>query len=851
MHKAKIKQFLFIIATIFYITIPAFFLTACGGNSSGDSDSLMNIYIMTDNNPDFLSQTAYIDETYGVRLSDILQRVSYVFEFSNGKKKNKDELTEAEIEKILSLGEPAEKYYLGSYPENGGDAIWTEVEEISQNIVLDVGMYKIVYMIAGRGLELQISIQQSEEDTTNLRISVVPNSSSSYNSNSNYKFGCPTYQNYQFNPATYTSDYKVQVYDYKTNKIVSGSKVTKVYALPQTAPEDNTIQSWWDGVSDVEIHAGDNLIIKYDEINCENSYSKKSMQQNFLSSYVQEITITNYNDAESSTLMYDDSTMVVNTESLKPGRYYLIAEYHDENHTGGYTTPKSSNTLEVKKGDFVWKNTIHKDCEDYNEAEATNFIKSLTFNIDYWFNTSIENPLFTVGTEKALPMDLLKTLTIDINSTYPEIDDPHQPDGRNVWQNYMNSSPVCIGGRGAFGWYKLELTGKKYLEGSTNGTTVVGLDCSDMENGSIKLQAKIKFDDEYSDLKDYYNEDQTIYPVIVTLHKGRVSKPTIKYIDGLSERNGKYSFEYNGQMRNLEVEAGYENSEVQFFTISGDRLATNVGNSYTLTYKLKDNVNYEIDDCESDQVEFNWEIRKITLNDVNEEFTTSYLYNNIVVENEYGNINDCYITYVPGAENKIIATVSSEKYTIIKTAAVQNGENVSMQYVFEDDNCPGVIGKRIVLPDEENGLVDGQFIFEFDGCESDSSYVTIHILVGATSVSENYTSHNALQIFIEKLAYTEEELAEIYGTSFEKNNDNHYTATFNIVVDGERKISSTAVPEVSTTHGVWKIYYVDNGNYVEVIPSETVLPDFVGCLVYRFVSNDNMYEDIGDVSVNI
>ena len=86
----------------------------------------------------------------------------------------------------------------------------------------------------------------------------------------------------------------------------------------------------------------------------------------------------------------------------------------------------------------------------------------------------------------------------------------------------MNSSPVCLGGRGAFGWYKLELTGKK-----SNGQTVTALDCSDMDaNGCIQLQAKIKFDDE--DLKKYYNEESA-------------RKHMQKHYDALLRYNKKFS----------------------------------------------------------------------------------------------------------------------------------------------------------------------------------------------------------------------------------------------------------------------------------------------------------------------
>lgn len=842
MNNIKIKQFLLILVTIFCAMIPAFFLTACNVTVNVNSNELLNVYLVIDGEENRYSQETSIDVPYGVDTDSIINRISFYFEFRDGTKKNSKDFDIEHNAKdkelydyINSLGEYSEKYYLGSVAENGGETKWTEIANfpLNQNRVLDAGSYKIVYQIAGRELKLQITVSPTDEDQTNLRIAVVPNNSSNYTAASKFKYGCPTYKN-EFNPETYTSNYKVWVYDSKTSKVVSGTNVTNVYAIPVTAPENRTIESYWDGVSDITITAGDNLVDKYNEIDSENAFSKKQMQQFFLSSYASgnEITLSRNNG---QAVMYDDDTMVVYTESVKPGNYYLIAEYADKNHNRGYTTPKKSNSLTIEKGDFVWKNTISNNFQDYNETEATNFINSLSFKIDYYFNTYTENPLFSTQSSKALSMDFLKTLNIDITSTYPDI--PDGQGGTNSWHNYMQSSPVCEGGRGAFGWYDLVLTGKKM-----NRVNINRLDCADMENGgSITLQAKLKFNDE-TILGEYYHEDDTIYPVTVTLHKGVVAKPVSYEVN-----DGYINFEYNGASHSPSIIL--DENYLKFYNITGTPSEVAVGDNYKIRYTLKDSVNYVIDDCNDDYIEFNWRINKMTLDEYELIDSSRCTYGGQIISEDDGNGGVYYskhITYNPNAENNrtIIVTVSSEKYNLIKAAAPDTRINFTLT---NDKNPVTVTGASI----SQEGLEDGQFALTFTGCQSNDNTVDILVSVDETSVSNAYTPLNWIQIFIHKLPYTSEQLDEIYGTAFEKNNENNYVATFNVEVDEERKISSAAVPGVSTALGAWKIYYEENNNLTEVIPTETVLPINVGRLVYRFVPEDNMYQDINSIYVDL
>ncbi len=834
----NIKKFLLVLSTVFCIIIPAFFLTACGGNGN-NANELLNLSIVIDGNENFYSQTGWINADYGVTLNDIARRVSYYFEFKDGTKKNSEDFDiennakDKELyEYINSLGEFNEKYYLGSISENGGETTWTETDKIPFNQILDAGYYKIVYQIAGRELELQITVNQSEEDLTNLSIAVAQNDSTNYNPYSTYKYGCPTYKNAQYD--AYTSNYKVWVKDLKTNKVVSGTNVKSVYALPTTAPEDKTIESYWDGISDIVVNAGDNLIDKYNEIDSEDTFAKKQMQQIFLSDYASgnEITLTQYNNGQP--LMYDDNTMVVNTESLKPGDYYLIAVYADKNQTNGFTTPKKSNFLRVEKGDFIWKNTISKNFEDYNETEVENFISSLSMKIDYYFNTYTENPIFTTGNGKALSMDFLKTLDVMIESSYPEaLNDQGE---MVVWQNYMHSNPVCEGGRGAFGWYDLVLTGK-----DMNGNSINGLDCSNMdENGSIKLQAKLKFSSG-TNLGEYYNEDNTIFPVTVSLHQGIVNKP-ILYTD---------NFEYNGTSQSPSVTL--DENYVKFYNITGTRTATEVGNNYKIRYTLKDIVNYVIDDCNENYVEFNWCINKITFDDYELINSSRCMYNGAVVSEDDGNGGVYYpkeITYNPNANNNktIIVMIDNEKFNLLKT----KDENVSINFSIYNNN--GVIGATI--SQEQND----QFTLTFSDCSSDTwNHVDIKLSINGTAYSNAYNPENVIQICINKLAYTSEELATIYGcgSMFTANGSVNYSLANSIQISQvTRVVPLTAVPStvdqtITNAMGQWEIYYEYENNETLVVPGSTQLPNNCYRLKYHFVPNDDMYVEIVDIDADI
>ena len=786
------KKKILIAILAFVLVLPlAFILTACGDDNN-DKNEMNNVYIKVDDYD--YSTSGYIYEEYNDHLfiSSFYNRISFAFGYKDGtmKEATEDNFSEEELKNF----EYTEKYYKRTTNETTGESLDFEEFEINPSQSLNAGDYKIVFTIEGYQVELQISIGKANAFNRSLNIAIIEESSTiypTYSSLNRYKFGMQKYSN-TYDVETYRSGYKAYVYDNYAREVVSGTKVKNVYAMPRVAPQDYTF-TWSDTVGgSFTILAGDNLIEKYNEITVADTYIKNMRQNEFLDHYAIEFTTGK---------VLADNTIVVNTECLMPGAYYIFARVQDENHYSSYSVPSTGSTLDVQKGDFNWKYTIYREGNDYSEEEVTNFINSLQLTLNYTFNPS--EPLFSTANNKALSIDRLKSMTIQIDSSYG-----------GDWYNEIKSCPI-VGGRNAFGWVTLELTGK-----DENGHPITALDARD---SGIRLQAKIRMDE---NLKAYYGkEDETIYLVQVTINKGSVSKP--------SYDSGYLSYAYTGNPITLAVTLDTAN----VYNITGNNITQTSIGQYHTTYALKDSINYYVWGDENYTGEtINWEIKKIVLDEGG--FTKTFTYNN--VEQNYGEF-----TYADGEKSIKIALSDYADYNLIKSL----DPNVQIVWRIEDE------GEFVGLTLRQTGddLADGECIVTFTGCTSDYAYFNLKYSIAGTDYSQAYDAYNSVQVIFHKREYTQEELNEIYGEFFEKQTDvwdyEYYVAKNNIsisrvtlLIPAEADPATDAT--ITTTLGVWKLYRWDfsSNSYVELTPGTSTLKgiDFVR-LLYSFVPNDDMY----------
>ena len=198
MRNHKFKHFVLIIATIFSVMVPAFFLSACGGEDS--SNSLDGVYLQIGDNNEFPSSSAYYEAEYGFKFNrpDVLNwdQLKIIFEYRDGTRKDQYSLDEKDAKEIGD--EYWEKYYRDLQVE--GEVRYEELpKENFIDKVLDVGFYKVVLHVAGRDLELNISINQPTSSVNQPKLSycIAPKSADLSYANQYYnkfKFACPQYK---------------------------------------------------------------------------------------------------------------------------------------------------------------------------------------------------------------------------------------------------------------------------------------------------------------------------------------------------------------------------------------------------------------------------------------------------------------------------------------------------------------------------------------------------------------------------------------------------------------------------------------------------------------------------------
>jgi len=785
------KKFAKILFGLALLLCVPFALVACGGKGENNKNDIKNVYIKVDGNT---SSSVSISEEYNPRLTlnSLYGRVMFVFEYKDGTRKDatEDNFSPAELAALTY----SEEYYKGrGFDEQTGEHKgWDLISEdqIDDSAPINVGEYKIVFTIEGHKSTLEIFVSKASVYQKSVQIAIVNNDVTNYAghyTNSSFKFGMPEHKEV-YDENTYTSDVKAYVYDPELHRGISGAEVTKVYAMPQIAPEDYTFM-WYDTIGGtMDVSEGDNLVDKYNAINVSDSGIKEMRRQQFLYHYGIEITTGR---------VRNDNTLVVYTETLRPGVYYTFANYADINHENTLTAPSKNSTLRVEKGDFDWKKTLHREGEDYDEEEATNFINSLSFNMTYMFDSS--NPLFNTvdahgNVVKAIPMDTMIRVPIIITSTYAD------------WENQIKSDSF-MGGSGAFAWVELALTGR-----DENNHIVTRLDSTD--NG-IKLKARLKLSEE---LKFYYEEDDTDYLVEVNILKGRVDKPILQ--DSLSH-------EYNGQPYTLEVRLDTPN----VYEITGNLpTQTNIG-SYHTTYTLKDSTNYEVyDDALYTGETFDWEITKINFEDGNFAEKT-YTYNG------QSTTDTNAIYYAPGQKSVRIHLGYYSQYALLKTLV----PTAHIEWSIAD--ARDVLGAQLTQDGDD-------VVLTFTGLNSDFSTIDLNVTIAATAYSNAYASENPVQLTIYKREYSDEELAAITGTFFDMTTDeyeNKYFSAHNKLEISQvtKLVPATANPandpSVTTTLGAWKLYYYDGTNYIEVTPGTTVLTTWEYLWTYEFVPADDMY----------
>ena len=817
------KKLFAIIAFLFMLPL-GIALTACGGgqSNSGVFNRILLIYGDKDGTKDssYASQEEYCLDYYGLSFSDIQNDTRFFIEYKDGKKKELNEANFSQKELEDFERDASVKHYSGhSQTDDGQGHItpeeWNEMEDVNRRLPLNVGEYKIVYTLRGTKASIRINIMAvSNYEKNNIKIAVVQNdvtNYSAYYNNSSYKFGCPEYKEC-FDEDTYTSNYKVYVYDNDEHEVVSGTKVNEVRAMPKYAPEDYTFE-WYDVYGgQFEVAQGDDLLTKYNEIAAPNApeiteeiaaYIRKERRNTFLYHYSDRITTGK---------VRDDSTLVVYTENIQlaPGQYYVFAQYQDNNHTAIFTTPTS--TLTIQKGDFIWRNTIHLEGEDYDANLVDEILDSLTNSMIYTF----DGQLFNNGVQKALTLDNLKGLSIQTESTHADY-------------SRINCTMFGGGRSGLFGWGNLVLNGK-----DENGNNVSRFDSTD--NG-IVLQAQFKVD-EYSlaEFEKYYatEDNTTIFYVDVEINRGSVSAPSV---------NGS-TFTFDNQEHFLIVDV-----ESQYFNITGTTTAQTAVGNYHTTYTLKDSTNYYVygTDAYITGQQFDWEIVKINFEEC--YFEKNYTYN--------GNTSENYeITYIPGAQNRIVVALSNQIYNFVKSLY----PSTTIQFALTES------GDFVDAAIDQTGLDDGEFAFTFTGSTSDYTYANISITIAQTAVSLEYTPINPVQIVMHKYEYTDSELAEIYGNWFVESTDEFqnktYVAANNVSVSELTRLvpaeadpaHDTTVSGVTTTLGHWAVYYYNGNGYVLTTPGTTVLPSELGniwWLYYRFIPNDAMYQSLNEIAVEI
>lgn len=809
----NIKKLLLTFFSAVVIVLSAFFLSACDSKTNDKSIVALNLKI-----GDNISSEQYIEFEYGKDLGSVLSELSYFFTYSDGTSVeiNENNFSQAEIAKMQETYK--ENFYVYvRYDDIIQEEVWKVYEgSTAPSAKLDVGQYKYEIEINGKSAKVSLSVYKKTDSARNVSIVIVENSNTNWGNNlnqSSFKFGMPEYKSF-YSEETYTSNYKAYAIGRNNdnyNVVLTGSKVMSIYAMPEIFTNENTYIP--QELSNY-VNLYDNLKEKYDaievlgennEVDNHETYLRK---QTFLSTFGTKISIDRTYENEDA--------LIINTEILKPGKYYTFAWYVDANYEDCYTEPYP--ILNVEKGVFNWQKSLHIDGEDWNSDVISNLVENLNLTVTYNFykDSNLFNTFNNLGqtTKKALPASELNTNRAQLS--YNE----------SVFEGI--SSTVIWGGRNALGWGHFVINEKRF-------NNDIFYDCSN--NGDI-IKAKFVLDEFY----DYYENDPTEYDVTLNINKCLINKPY---------STGSLSYEYNGEEIDVTTDLnngvnGYiriENGNL--FNITGTQVATDI-NNYSITFTLKDNINYgfyeETDDYNYGlDGTFNWSIEKINLGDMG-YFSKEYTYN--------GNTNsNSEITYVSGQKQIEINLLNNTRYNLMKG---KTGINSHM--VWQILNSNDIVGANLT----QNG---DEAVFSFTSLSNSWADITLKVNIAETAYSKPFEGEIYFRILKANFNTQEKEtiLAELPATEEEDEYGNiDIKATNKIRISNLYLVlPNDAVPNSQTGLGAWKLYHYDNsigeyGDYVEVNNGDDVSScDFFYGWIFKFVPSDAMYNAIDYVSVEI
>lgn len=786
-------------------------LTACGGNSLAQKE-ITDLYIKKDG---WSSTEQYVNLEYGDTIADITAGMSLVFRYSDGSEIefNENNFSEEEFQRIRETYR--ENYYVANgWDEQTGERTYVAYTGSTyQNTILDVGDYKIEISLNQKTAIIKVCVEPAQLESKNVAVVILQNESNNYQSKINaaqqtYKYGMPVAAE-SYSDENYTSDYKLYVLDEdKNNQIISGTDVKEVKALPETYDGGTMCTAFPD------IEVGTNMLEFYNAISEETEAETFEKKQTFLSAFGIAIT-TGYN--------YSDNTLIVKTESLKPGNYLLYVYYENKNYNDFYTEPTTE--LVVEKGVFNLKKAIRLDGQEWSEENAEEILSRVVVSVNYTFNAY--NPLFNEGNVKALTAKYLN-------------------DNYFVDSNAQNSSAsevfgdVCfeVAGGGYTGIY-----GKFKLLEKNQFNQDIRFDSTD--NGTTSAKVVFVFDSDW--VYEYYEDDPTIYDVNdfdiqVNINKGQVYRPYCGTEDTLER-------EYTGE--EISILGEYDGiilRDPNALAHSGPTSATAI-NTYEVTYSLIDAVNYEFIDDDytenryyGDNGTFTWKITKLDLDGQwgEDGFTTK-----TISYNETEQVNSYEITYVSGVRTITLALSGNSKYDLLLTKLP--GRHII--WALDTEQTYQVVGAQI--SQEANSDV---VTVSFTGLEDGKNYGYIYLTysIAETAYSEAFSLENSLQIVINKANFTEEQEAEIMaaiGAEDVGNGEYSLDENHKIIISRVDMTLPNVVPDYSdannlpatAVYGTWKIYYYENNEYVEKHNGEQLTDEDTIGWMFVFIPADDMY----------
>lgn len=798
------RFFMFILAIL--LAIPGVvFLTACGENGSKDTKTINGIGIKVGDNEWMSTVNCFYGKTVGQMYDD----VSFYFTYSDGSKKDiaEENFSAKEWQEIQDSHTESWKIKTG-YDNETSVVIYEDLAKPTADTVLEVGDYRVDVSIKNKTASIYITVQMADAQAKELSVVILPNEDNNYsaklNSVQTYKFGMPA-NNMEYQDENYTSDYKIYVVDKdNNNKVVSGTIVKQVCALPEKY--EGGVYSSFD-----DIEEGDNLLDYYNAIEVldesDNVDEKATFErkQAFLSAYGREIT-ANHN--------YSDDALILETEWLRPGSYHLFAWYEDKNYQPCHSEPITE--LVVEKGVFNLKKAIRYNDQDWSAEDANEILKKIAIEVNYHFDAN--SPLNTVDSQQ----NVVKALTAAyLNQSYVRSNSDFDTDG-----TFENVNFNLAGG----GFTGLSYGSFKLVEKDSQNKDI-RFDADSVADNTVKFVYTLGEN-------DYYEEDPTVYSL------SDFASVEFNFVKGVVERpyyyNENIKKEYNGQTITV-VDAGLNIENANLLEYTGTYSTSAIGN-HTITYRLKDNVNFVFDDNgfyhygEDDGnggLVYSWSITPI-------EFAgwgTEYHNLEATYNNDTTSGTSVTIDYVSGQKTITVSLITDSRFEFLKSKVPT--AHIVWERVETDSDAVATL--------TQNGD-DLTITFESEG------YVNLKATIAETAYSLAFENEN-LSVVINKADFTQEQktaiLAEI-GAEETSNGEYRLDEDHKIVVSNVDLILPNVLPDYTDTLdppatanlGQWKLYHYENGEYVEKHNGDQLESQDPAGWKFKFVPADGMFEGL-------